>query len=429
MRFAYWAAGQARYAYVPVLTRFPYRESVYESAKARAKKWEKPHDLLIQQGKNPKLLNELDTHNLEVLRENEQLAEFGVDISQLPPRYKLRTEDFEPLSQFLSLNHCMVAGLLADVHHLLQHDTAPVLPQWLQTFLAQGVSAELLQPVIDAFRQVLQGLAIERVAWAADLSVEFATSLASLPDKTWAQAALVDSLQYWLHSRGETVISDGWEARISAVRAVLTVVDAVYVQKLQACLNLLDGQTHALALQKSLEKQQHLETEIERRLQLVLQQRAEAEAERKAAEEAARAEAERKAAEEEAQKWVDGRYRINGDGTVTDTSTKLMWKQAPEAGKYHWDEAMATFGKNVSFAGYNDWRMPTIDELKSLIDDSYHPTIRPVAFPNTPATVFWSASPDVDGGYSAWYVNFYYGYDGWYNKDNAFQVRLVRSGQ
>ena len=75
MRFAYWAAGQARYTYAPVLTRFPYRESVYESAKARAQKWEKPHDLLLQQGKNPKLLNEVDTHNLEVLRENAQLAD------------------------------------------------------------------------------------------------------------------------------------------------------------------------------------------------------------------------------------------------------------------------------------------------------------------------------------------------------------------
>ena len=281
MRFAYWAAGQARYSYAPVLTRFPYRESVYESAKARAQKWEKPHDLLLQQGKNPKLLNEVDTHNLEVLRENAQLAEFGVDISQLPPRYKLRTEDFEPLNQFLVLNHSLVAGLLTDVHYLLQHDVPPVLPQWLQAFIAEGVNAALLQPVVDAFRQVLQGLVAERPAWAADLSVEFATSLAALPDKTWAQAALTDSLQYWLNSRGETAIPDGLDARITAVRAVLTVADAAYVQKLQTCLDLLDAQTHTLALQQSLEKQQRLETEVERRVQLALQQREQAEVERK----------------------------------------------------------------------------------------------------------------------------------------------------
>ena len=281
MRFAYWAAGQARYSYAPVLTRFPYLESVYESAKARAQKWEKPHDLLLQQGKNPKLLNEVDTYNLAVLRENEQLAEFGVDISQLPPRYKLRTEDFEALNQFLVLNHRLVAGLMTDVHYLLQHDVPPVLPQWLQAFIAQGVGAELLQPVVDAFRQVLHGLASERPAWAADLGVDLATSLAALPDKTWAQAVVGDSLQYWLNSRGETAIPDGLEAQIAAVRAVLTVADADYVQKLQACLNLLDAQIHTLALQKTLEKQQRLETEVERRVQLALQQR-QAEAERKA---------------------------------------------------------------------------------------------------------------------------------------------------
>ena len=286
MRFAYWAAGQARYAYVPVVTRFNYRELVYESAKARARKWQVPHDLLKQQGKDPKKLNEIDTHNLEVLQEDEQLAQFGVDVSQLPPRYRLRSDDFEPLSQFLSLNHCLVAGLLADVHHLLQHDVAPVSPQWLQTWIADGVVAESLQPVVTALQSVLHGLATERPAWAADVSVELASHLAVLPDKTWATAVVTDSLQYWLQSRGEQTIPDTLEARIAATRAILTVADAAYVQKLQTCLNVLDAQTHALALQKALEKQQHLETEIERRLQLALQQREQAEAERKAAEEA-----------------------------------------------------------------------------------------------------------------------------------------------
>ena len=320
MRFAYWAAGQARYAYAPVLTRFPYRESVYESAKARAQKWEKPHDLLLQQGKNPKLLNEIDTHNLEVLRENAQLAEFGVDISQIPPRYKLRTEDFEPLNQFLVLNHSLVAGLLADVHYLLQHDVPPVLPQWLQAFITQGVSAALLQPVVDAFRQVLDGLASERPAWAADLSVEFATSLASLPDKTWAHAALADSLQYWLNSRGETVIPDALEARIAAVRAVLTVADAAYVQKLQTCLNLLDAQTHTLALQQSLEKQQRLEHEVDRRVQLILWQREQAEVERKA-----REAAEKPAWATKVGKDDHGRY---ADLTVQGVVQRFRWIEA-----------------------------------------------------------------------------------------------------
>ncbi|MEN9503194.1 MAG: hypothetical protein RI964_2479 [Pseudomonadota bacterium] len=273
MRFAYWAAGQARYTYAPVLTRFPYLESVYESAKARAQKWEKPHDLLLQQGKNPKLLNEVDTYNLAVLRENEQLAEFGVDISQLPPRYKLRTEDFEALNQFLVLNHRLVAGLMTDVHYLLQHDVPPVLPQWLQAFIAQGVGAELLQPVVDAFRQVLHGLASERPAWAADLGVDLATSLAALPDKTWARAVLADSLRYWLNARGELGIIPSVKARLVAVNASLTLRDTDYVQKLQICLNLLGGRAYSLDLQESLDKQRQLKAELEQSLRFELEQR------------------------------------------------------------------------------------------------------------------------------------------------------------
>lgn len=75
MRVLYWAAGQARYTYAPVVIRFPYRELVYESAKNRALQWENLHDWLLEQGKNPKLFNEIDTYNLEVLRENAQMAD------------------------------------------------------------------------------------------------------------------------------------------------------------------------------------------------------------------------------------------------------------------------------------------------------------------------------------------------------------------
>jgi hypothetical protein len=61
-------------------------------------------------------------------------------------------------------------------------------------------------------------------------------------------------------------------------------------------------------------------------------------------------------------------YTDNGDGTVTDHVTDLMWQKTP-GDKVTWDEAVAgaeTFG----LAGYDDWRLPTIKELYSLIDFS-----------------------------------------------------------
>ncbi|UJS23994.1 DUF1566 domain-containing protein [Thiothrix winogradskyi] len=125
---------------------------------------------------------------------------------------------------------------------------------------------------------------------------------------------------------------------------------------------------------------------------------------------------------------VSGKYLIHANRIVTDTETKLMWKQDSEVGQYTWDNAMKKFGKNVSFAGYNNWRMPTIEELKTLVDKEHSPTIDLTAFHNTPA-MFWSASLHASNGDYAWFVNFDVGSASWYYKYGAFQVRLVRSGQ
>jgi hypothetical protein len=94
------------------------------------------------------------------------------------------------------------------------------------------------------------------------------------------------------------------------------------------------------------------------------------------------------------------------------------------------------------------WRLPTKDELASLIycssgQPAYwkpssewckgaydRPTIWSAAFPGTPKGMFWSSSPFASYSRYAWGVNFYYGYvtDG-SAKDDARYVRLVRGGQ
>ncbi|CAA6821927.1 MAG: TIR protein [uncultured Thiotrichaceae bacterium] len=156
-----------------------------------------------------------------------------------------------------------------------------------------------------------------------------------------------------------------------------------------------------------------------------------------------------------------GQYVDHGDGTVTDTKTKLMWKKCSEgqsgincgqgkAKKFTWDYAMKQF-ENVEFAGYRDWRMPTREELRSLVycsngvsqeeawdggcdgknDDQGkydRPTIDQSVFPRT-QTWYWSSSPYASSSNGAWIVGFNYGGGHWYNKGNNFYVRLVRSGQ
>ncbi len=59
-------------------------------------------------------------------------------------------------------------------------------------------------------------------------------------------------------------------------------------------------------------------------------------------------------------------YQDNGDATVTDLVTGLMWQQQLFDGKLTFDEAVAG-ADTFNLAGYTDWRLPTIKELYSLI--------------------------------------------------------------
>ena len=134
-------------------------------------------------------------------------------------------------------------------------------------------------------------------------------------------------------------------------------------------------------------------------------------------------------------------YSDNGDGTVTDPTTGLIWMRCSMgqtwdgatctgmASSHTWDQASALTG-TVTFAGQSDWRLPNIRELQTIVDRSvYNPAIDAVAFPNTPSSYFWSASAYAFNSDYAWYVHFYYGYASYYFKGSFSQVRLVRAGQ
>ena len=59
-------------------------------------------------------------------------------------------------------------------------------------------------------------------------------------------------------------------------------------------------------------------------------------------------------------------FRDNGDGTVTDLNTGLMWQKSPTFEHYTWAEGFA-YAENLLLAGYDDWRVPTIKELYSIV--------------------------------------------------------------
>lgn len=127
--------------------------------------------------------------------------------------------------------------------------------------------------------------------------------------------------------------------------------------------------------------------------------------------------------------FSEARYLDNGDGTVTDTQTNLMWQQTTAPATYTWQNAIL-YCNNLVLAGYSDWRLPNLNELKTLVNTAYTPAIHPDFFPNTEyETSYWSFTSDDDDVNNAWGIAFSYGYEYTFAKNVSLHVRAVRTRQ
>ena len=128
-------------------------------------------------------------------------------------------------------------------------------------------------------------------------------------------------------------------------------------------------------------------------------------------------------------------YTNNGDGTVTDNVTGLMWASdgngdgCYSGGTRTWSEAI-TWAEGLTFAGYSDWRLPNRRELESIVDSSrYSPSINTTYFPNTQSSYYWSSTTYAGGTTSAWFVYFGDGGVSVVVKTHYSYVRAVRGGE
>ncbi|WP_338399175.1 DUF1566 domain-containing protein [Persicobacter psychrovividus] len=62
----------------------------------------------------------------------------------------------------------------------------------------------------------------------------------------------------------------------------------------------------------------------------------------------------------------------NGDGTVSDLATGLMWQQADDGQGRDWEQALA-YAESLTLAGHDNWRLPNAKELQSIVDYSRSP--------------------------------------------------------
>ena len=119
----------------------------------------------------------------------------------------------------------------------------------------------------------------------------------------------------------------------------------------------------------------------------------------------------------------DARY-APVDGGLKDQRTGLTWQLQPDEQLRTWDLAKAHC-QGLTVAG-GGWRLPSMKELQTLVDDSRaEPSIDPM-FGETPLEPFWTSSSVVATPGSAWRVSFIHGYTYDASASYEYHTRCVR---
>jgi len=129
---------------------------------------------------------------------------------------------------------------------------------------------------------------------------------------------------------------------------------------------------------------------------------------------------------------------VAGAPVVADAATGLVWQGCPAgmtgdastctgtALLRTWQAALDEC-QDSTWAGFTDWYLPNVDELRSIVDNGrVSPAIDPTAFPATPSSYFWSSSSYAGSASYAWAVDFSSGYVSNDAKTSTYYVRCVR---
>ncbi len=99
--------------------------------------------------------------------------------------------------------------------------------------------------------------------------------------------------------------------------------------------------------------------------------------------------------------YGENNFKDNGDGTISDIATGLMWAKDDSAEAVEWGDALQ-YAENAEMAGYSDWRLPNVKELQSIVDYSRAPSSKGVEAAIDPifnCTPFVNEAGDNDYGY------------------------------
>jgi len=121
------------------------------------------------------------------------------------------------------------------------------------------------------------------------------------------------------------------------------------------------------------------------------------------------------------------------NGVVTDSVTQLEWQDdysdnGGDIKSTTWQSAIE-YCEALTLNNQSDWRLPNINELSSLVDNSkYSPSINSV-FELTSSGYYWSATTNTNNSNDAWFVYFSKGLVSYNYKNYSNYVRCVRAGE
>jgi hypothetical protein len=123
-----------------------------------------------------------------------------------------------------------------------------------------------------------------------------------------------------------------------------------------------------------------------------------------------------------------------GNAAILDRETGLVWERAPSAEPVSWHVAHVRCNEFVTLGGRLGWRLPTVNELASLVDPNRTDPSLPPGHPFTNLQLtdhYWSATTDSRNLDNKWVVGFFSDGDvgNARNKDDARFVWCVRGGQ
>lgn len=122
-------------------------------------------------------------------------------------------------------------------------------------------------------------------------------------------------------------------------------------------------------------------------------------------------------------------FTDNGNGSITDNVTNLIWQKSPYNDSLTWEEALL-YADTLTLLGDTDWRLPNIKELESLNDETLtNPSLNSSVFGITASSQFWSSTSLPNFPLKAWYLDTRFGITTYDPKTNRLEVLCVRGNQ